>query len=136
MDSFADLKTGGGQFGNINWNIDGEKAEGPNRQVLYGTVAEDRAGSSFTMPIRPNDDQPHILTIITDKRGLHLGPPAEFTVADPASKRTWRVADFDATQGCAVIQFTFKGHIDLTVRANAKSDESYNKANISAIFLD
>ena len=53
-----------------------------------------------------------------------------------AEDGTWRVADFDASHGCAILQFGFSGAIDLTITATAISDEGYNKANISAVFLD
>ena len=135
-DSFADLKTETASFGRIHWDVDGEKSETPGKTVMYGSVSENRAGSTFTIPIRPTDTQPHLLTVVADKRADHLGPPAEFTVSDPATKRTWRVADLDGTHGCAVLQFTFSGPIDLTVTATRKSDEGYNKANISALFFD
>ena len=135
-DSFTDLKIETASFGRIHWDVDGEKAETPGKTVMYGSVAENRAGSAFSIPIRPTDAEVHLLTIVVDKRADHRGPPAEFTVIDPATKRAWRVADLDGSQGCAVLQFRFAGPIDIAVAATAKSDEGYNKANISALFLN
>jgi len=135
-DTFADLKNATASYGRLHWDIDGDLAVTPGKTVMYASVAENRAGSAFTIPIRVTDAQPHLLTVVMDKRADHQGPPAEVTVTDPTSKRSWRVADLDGTHGCAVLQFSFIGAIDLTVTATAKSDEGYNKANISAVFLD
>ena len=88
------------------------------------------------MRLQAYDQQPHVVTVLVDKRGGHAAPPVRWLVSDPATKRQWILREYTGDQGVNALQFRFIGAVDLTAVTTAYSDEWYNRVGISAIFLD
>jgi hypothetical protein len=135
VDTFAKFSIGCGGFGNLALILDGDNPakSGP---INYGALDSRDPGSQFTIRLQADDQQPHVVTVLADKRGGHAAPPVRWLVSDPATKRQWILREYTGDQGVNALQFRFIGAVDLTAVTTAYSDEFYNRVGISAIFLD
>jgi len=135
VDTFAEFKIGGGDFGNLALIVDGDNP-GHGGRIAYGAIDSREPGSQFTIRLQADGQQPHVVTVLADKRGNHRAPPVRWLVSDPATKRQWILREYTGDQGVNALQFRFIGAVDLTAVTTAYSDEFYNRVGISAIFLD
>jgi hypothetical protein len=135
VDTFAEFKIGGGDFGNLALIVDGDNP-GKEGRIAYGALDSREPGSQFTIRLQADDRQPHVVTVLADKRGGHASPPVRWLVSDPATKRQWLLREYTGDQGVNALQFRFIHAVDLTAVTTASSDEFYNRVGISAIFLD
>ena len=135
VDTFATFTIGSGGYGNLALILDGDNPAkaGP---INYGALESREPGSQFTVRLQADDQQPHVVTVLADKRGGHKAPPVRWLVSDPATKRQWILREYTGDQGVNALQFRFIGAVDLTAVTTAYSDEIYNRVGISAIFLD
>jgi hypothetical protein len=135
IDTFATFTIGGGDFGNLALIVDGDNPAKAGR-IAYGALDSREPGSQFTIRLQADDQQPHVVTVLADKRGTHGAPPVRWMVSDPTTKRQWILREYAGDQGVNALQFRFIGAIDLTAVTTAYSDEWYNRVGISALFLD
>jgi hypothetical protein len=135
VDTFGTFKIGSGDFGNLALILDGDNPAKAGR-IPYGALDSRDPGSQFTIRLQADDQQPHVVTVLADKRGRHAAPPVRWLVSDPATKRQWILREYTGDQGVNALQFRFIGAVDLTAVTTAYSDEFYNRVGISAIFLD
>jgi hypothetical protein len=67
------------------------------------------------------------------------GAAMRYTVHDPATDRTWLLAEAASSQGVTdrgAVQFDFISGVDVTVTQTEVFPDPYCLANISAVFLD
>lgn len=135
VDTFATFGIGSGGYGNLALILDGDNPAkaGP---IAYGTLDSREPGSQFTVRLQADDQQPHVVTVLADKRATCGAPPVRWLVSDPATKRQWMLREYAGDQGVNALQFRFIGAVDLTAVTTAYSDEWYNRVGISALFLD
>lgn len=135
VDTFATFTIDGGDFGNLALILDGDNPAKAGR-IPYGCLGSRDPGSQFTVRLQADDQKPHVVTVLVDKRGGQAAPPVRWLVSDPATKRQWILREYTGDQGVNALQFRFIGVVDLTAVTTAYSDEFYNRVGISAIFLD
>jgi hypothetical protein len=135
VDTFANFAIGGVSYGNLALILDGDNPAkaGP---IAYGALDSREPGSQFTVRLQADDQQPHVVTMLADKRGGAGAPPVRWLVSDPVTKRQWILCEYTGDQGVNALQFRFIGAVDLTAVTTAYSDEVYNRVGISALFLD
>jgi hypothetical protein len=89
------------------------------------------------LELRVSGEQLHTVTVLTTERLFHGAPSMAFSITDPASKKTWQLAQFEAPLTIGVLQFSFRGTVMLTVQQTGKGpSDIHDRANIAAIFLD
>lgn len=135
VDNFKDNPFTSTGYSSPDFVIDKVSGGGNNSVVREGNAT----GSKGTFNFCTDDEQGvHMLTLI---RTTRFGDCAamRYTVYDPATDRTWLLADAASSVGASdrgAVQFKFIKGVDVTVTQTETFWDSYCLANISAAFFD
>ena len=121
-------------YSSPNFTIDKVTGTGTNAVVNGNYI-----GSKGTLTFRTGTDHGvHHLTILRTMR-FSDGAAMRYTVHDPATDRTWLLAEAASSQGVTdrgAVQFDFISGVDVTVTQTEVFPDPYCLANFSAVFLD
>jgi len=115
---------------NCTFAVDGESSAGPDGQGITG-LGGHTVGESQSITVKATDNAEHVVTIFS---GTAFGWTAavRYSVADPATGKTWQIADLDGKQGQTLTQIRFTGSVKFIITQL----KGGNAGNFAAIFLD